>query len=241
LGSITAITDSSRNVVQRYSYDSFGKPTPQTSFRNSYQFTGREWDKETGLHYYRARYYDPVDGRFISIDPIGFAGGDVNLLGYTGGNPLNRIDPTGLDFIYIVDANALGGLGHAAAIVGPVNGKWTYNSYGPVAGDRAGQVEFTSEKAAMTFAKAHGYTDYAKWVTDENSSSAAQNVANQFISGFYNTYSPKKRYNPTNNNCQTMVNSMAVVADLPVYVGTSVPNQTFPRASQGADYVGKYK
>jgi hypothetical protein len=145
-----------------------------------------------------------------------------------------------LDFIYILDANALGGLGHAAAIVGPVNGKWTYNSYGLVAGDRAGQKEFTSENAAMAFAKAHGYTDYAKWVTDESSSAAAQNVANQFMSGFYKTYKPKQRYNPTNNNCQNMVNFMAEALDLPVYVGTSEPKKTFPRASQGADNVGKY-
>jgi len=60
-----------------------------------YTYTGREWDKETGLYYYRARYYDPMEGRFISKDPIGFAGGDVNLYGYTGNNPINLTDPTG--------------------------------------------------------------------------------------------------------------------------------------------------
>jgi len=61
-------------------YDSFVMPKPQTSFRNSYTYTGREWDKETGLYYYRARYYDPMDGRFISKDPIGFDGG-INIYG----------------------------------------------------------------------------------------------------------------------------------------------------------------
>jgi len=101
-----------------YEYDSFGmvKPTEydanstakQTvTFRNSYTYTGRGWDKETGLYYYRARYYDPMEGRFISKDPISFAGGDVNLYPMVGGNPLNWINPTGLGFIYIVDANGL--------------------------------------------------------------------------------------------------------------------------------------
>lgn len=97
LGSITAISDSARTVVQRYSYSVFGQPRPTTGFRNSYQFTGREWDKETGLYYYRLRYYDPMEGLFISKDPIGFAGGDVNLYRYVQNNPVNFIDPSGLE------------------------------------------------------------------------------------------------------------------------------------------------
>lgn len=58
--------------------------------------TGREWDKETGLYYYRARYYDPMEGRFISKDPIGFRGGDANLYGYVRNNPTNLTDPSGM-------------------------------------------------------------------------------------------------------------------------------------------------
>jgi uncharacterized protein RhaS with RHS repeats len=48
------------------------------------------------LYYYRARYYDPKAGRFISEDPIGFGGGDVNLFRYVGNNPGNWVDPEGL-------------------------------------------------------------------------------------------------------------------------------------------------
>jgi len=48
------------------------------------------------LHYYRARWYDPQIGRFISEDPIGFAGGDVNLYGYVENNAINYSDPSGL-------------------------------------------------------------------------------------------------------------------------------------------------
>jgi RHS repeat-associated protein len=58
-------------------------------------FTGREWDAETGLYYYRARYYDPRLGRFISQDPIGLVGG-VNLHAYVGNRPTVLTDPSGL-------------------------------------------------------------------------------------------------------------------------------------------------
>lgn len=95
LGSIVAITDGAGRVVQRYEYDSFGMVSAETEFENSYTYTGREWDKETGLYYYRARYYDPMEGRFISKDPIGFLGG-INLYTYVQNNSINWTDPTGL-------------------------------------------------------------------------------------------------------------------------------------------------
>src|ERR1035441_6225253 len=72
LGSVTTITDAGMNVAQSYTYDSFGMPKPSANFYNSYLYSGREWDRETGLYFYRARYYDPMDGRFITKDPIGF-------------------------------------------------------------------------------------------------------------------------------------------------------------------------
>jgi RHS repeat-associated protein len=65
-------------------------------FTQPFTFTGTEYDAETGLYYYRARYYDASTGRFISKDPIGFAGGDTNLYRYVGNNPINWIDPMGL-------------------------------------------------------------------------------------------------------------------------------------------------
>jgi RHS repeat-associated protein len=60
-----------------------------------YAFTGREWDPETGFYNYRARYYAPGLGRFVSEDPIGFKGG-LNLYGYVDGDPVNWADPSGL-------------------------------------------------------------------------------------------------------------------------------------------------
>ncbi|WP_310681076.1 RHS repeat-associated core domain-containing protein, partial [Burkholderia multivorans] len=62
--------------------------------RNSLRFQGQQEDEETGLHYNRHRYYDPVSGRFVSKDPIGLAGG-INFFQYAE-NPTGWIDPLGL-------------------------------------------------------------------------------------------------------------------------------------------------
>jgi RHS repeat-associated protein len=59
------------------------------------RYTGREWDEEIGLYYYRARYYDPVIGRYITANPEGIESGDVNLFRYVRNNPVNLTDPMG--------------------------------------------------------------------------------------------------------------------------------------------------
>ncbi|MBI5885113.1 MAG: RHS repeat protein [Deltaproteobacteria bacterium] len=98
LGTITALTDSTGAAAQSYTYDAFGNITAtlNASFAQPYTFTGREFDQETGLYYYRARYYDARTGRFISEDPIGFNGGDTNLYSYVGQNPVRYTDSIGL-------------------------------------------------------------------------------------------------------------------------------------------------
>jgi RHS repeat-associated protein len=96
LGSTNALTNSSGAMLEQTAYDSFGNAT-NASFPTRYQFTGREYDNFTGLQYSRARWYDAQLGRFISEDPIGFAGGDVNLYGYVKNKSLSRRDPMGLD------------------------------------------------------------------------------------------------------------------------------------------------
>ena len=96
LGSITSLTDSAGNLAASYVYDSFGNLTASTaSSTNPFLYTARELDSETGLYYYRARYYDPVAGRFLSQDPIGFFGG-INFYAYVRGNATNAVDPDGL-------------------------------------------------------------------------------------------------------------------------------------------------
>lgn len=96
LGSTLALVDDSGTVQTEYTYDAFGNTSATGSASgNSAKFTGRD-DDGTGLYYYRARYYSPKLQRFISQDPIGYAGGDLNLYAYVRNDPVNYQDPRGL-------------------------------------------------------------------------------------------------------------------------------------------------
>ena len=95
LGSTIGLVDSTGALNTSYTYEPFGNTTVSGSSANPYQFTGRENDA-TGLYFYRARYYSPTFQRFVSQDPIGFAGGDPNLYGYVYDDPANLVDPPGL-------------------------------------------------------------------------------------------------------------------------------------------------
>ena len=112
LGSVDTLTDADGVVVDKRTFDSFGRvlseTNPLVSFR--YGYTGRELDLESGLNYYRARYYDSNVGRFISVDPMGFGAGDTNLYRYVGNNSTNATDPTGMWVNFAVGAAIGGGL-----------------------------------------------------------------------------------------------------------------------------------
>ena len=97
LGSIHDLMDSNGVIINHIDYDSFGGVRGQTDVLagDRFLFTGREFDAETGLYYYRARYYDPKTGRFMSEDPTGFDAGDPNLYRYVNNAPLDATDPTG--------------------------------------------------------------------------------------------------------------------------------------------------
>jgi RHS repeat-associated protein len=97
LGTVRDLVDSHATLLNHADYDSFGGVRAQTdsSQGDRFLFTGREYCDETGLYYYRGRYYDPGLGRFISEDSTGFEGGDFNLYRYVNNSPLNGTDPTG--------------------------------------------------------------------------------------------------------------------------------------------------
>lgn len=94
LGSIVQMTNSAGAVTLSREYDPYGKLLAGSS-TTGFAFTGREWDPESGIYYYRARYYDPKIGRFISEDPIGLRGGN-NFYSYVHNDPTRFRDPSGL-------------------------------------------------------------------------------------------------------------------------------------------------
>jgi RHS repeat-associated protein len=98
-GNVIGLMPQSANAVSaQYAYKPFGamERNDQT-VTNSLRFQSRPYDAETGLYYFRARYYDPELGRFISEDPFGLEAG-VNAYAFEGNNPINRADPSGLEW-----------------------------------------------------------------------------------------------------------------------------------------------
>jgi RHS repeat-associated protein len=93
LGSVVKTTSAAGTVTQSRQYDAWGTLEIGSTLAG-YAFTGREWDPETGLYYYRARYYDPTVGRFSSEDPAGV--GNASLFSYVGNHPVNYRDPSGM-------------------------------------------------------------------------------------------------------------------------------------------------
>ena len=114
LGSVVALSNMNGDIVEAYAYDVFGEPTIYTAagadglwrtsddttatasaIGNPYLFTGRRYDNESGLYYYRARMYAPELGRFMQTDPIGYTDG-MNWYAYCGNNSSSFVDPMGL-------------------------------------------------------------------------------------------------------------------------------------------------
>ncbi len=97
LSTAQVMLDDQGTIVWQGNYTPFGEvDVVVNTIENNFRFPGQVLDPETGLYYNWHRFYDPSTGRYISADPIGLAGG-MNLYAYVGGNPVNWIDPKGLN------------------------------------------------------------------------------------------------------------------------------------------------
>jgi RHS repeat-associated protein len=99
MGSIVAMSDVNGNLAEGpYVYDAYGNcfsSGAACSAGVGFRYTGQRLDPETGLYYYRARYYQPGIGQFLQTDPVGYKD-NLNLYAYVGDDPTDRTDPSGL-------------------------------------------------------------------------------------------------------------------------------------------------
>ena len=106
LGSTEALTDAAQSVIDRYAYRAFGLLELHSgSSPSPFTFVGRQgyfYEPSLGLYYINARWYDPVTGRWLSEDPIGYAAGDANLYRYVGNGPVSAVDPSGLKKCWVI-------------------------------------------------------------------------------------------------------------------------------------------
>jgi RHS repeat-associated protein len=231
LGSPSIITDGDGKVVEESIFYPYGQDRAKTgTFTSEYRFTGKELDDETGLHYFEARYYDSLVGRFLSVDPLLVEKAekmvtrsqDMSLYSYVSNNPIKFIDPTGYAYklseegqgnarIYVLSKpTGAAHLGHVAVIVN-VGQKYKYFSKKSTGdGSEFHSMDSYIEKKNyknMTFDEVIGNVN--KTFNHSYSSysliNTSDNKANTAISFYNDEKRSNNYYGVLSNNCEEFV------------------------------------
>ena len=234
LGSVTDLTDNTGNVVRAYIYDSYGQIVDEIgTLANPYAYTARERDAENGLYFYRARYYDPRIGRFISEDPIGLRGG-INTYAYTFNSPLNLTDPLGLEVLVCsrpVDINWIPD--SLSGVIPPHQWIKTDTQEAGMGGECPVPGQECSDKPySQTYTKSHeGQSSQPNAICE-----AQQNVDEACVN---DTIRPGRSTGTWNifNQCQSFVNSVIGKCRYGPQIGPKLPPATFQeRGPLGSTY-----
>ena len=202
--STALVTDGHRNVQNSYQYDAFGMPLGITEqLNNRIRYTGQQYDDVTGQYYLRARYYNPVAGRFMQEDV--YQGDGLNLYAYCGNNPVVYYDPSGyastLDPWEYIDPSNLVGLSASQKKNTPGIVTGLFTSSVPLTGNTIRNSDFTTiaipqEVAQQLVGKEFSSFDELRGAIYEaigNSSYAAEfSTRNQnFMLGLQAPYAPR--------------------------------------------------
>ncbi|MGD1932722.1 MAG: RHS repeat-associated core domain-containing protein [Leptolyngbyaceae cyanobacterium] len=122
-------SESCKTGLHSIVYDSFGQVTSETdpAFDFRFGYTGRERDEESGMLYYRARYFNPAVGTFVGEDPLGFDAGDANLYRYVFNSPTNYTDPSGMQTDVMGSSGGIGPREVAAIATAAAAVAWRVN------------------------------------------------------------------------------------------------------------------
>jgi RHS repeat-associated protein len=191
------VEDSEGNIVWKWESKPFGEDEATGSLEFNLRFPGQYFDAETSTHYNINRDYNPVTGRYIQSDPIGFDGG-VNGFGYVGGMPISAIDLEGLD-ILLANTASIGGY-HKKVCVEFNNGYQYCIAYGmsSIDDDQDGFWEtywcgsdcigFGNEGAGIVYRDYDAPTAIIRFDSDASNNSVAYTYLRNFLgqTGLYN-------------------------------------------------------
>ena len=198
------VTDGQGEIRNSYQYDAFGIPLETTEqLNNRIRYTGQQYDDVTGQYYLRARYYNPVAGRFMQEDI--YQGDGLNLYAYCGNNPVVYYDPSGyastLDPWEYIDPSNLVGLSASQKKNTPGIVTGLFTSSVPLTGNTIRNSDFTTiaipqEVAQQLVGKEFSSFDELRGAIYEaigNSSYAAEfSTRNQnFMLGLQAPYAPR--------------------------------------------------